>query len=248
MEKPFPDLLKSIDFRRHASCKFMLYIELSQRRHLATRVLPTASFICIVPTRKGECQAKKSVLFDNYKCGDKLMRIKLLITLAALLVAGLFAIQMVAQTTTSGDIAGTVTDPSNAVVSGATVTVTSPDTGSVTNTKTNSTGAFRVPSLKPATYRITITQPGFRTAAETVTVSIGMVVVANIQLQVGQAAETVEVTGLTPLIQTENANLSTAFSPSQVDMLPNGGNDLTAVAQTAPGVVMNRRRQHLRVL
>jgi hypothetical protein len=154
-------------------------------------------------------------------------------------VAGLFAIQMVAQTTTSGDIAGTVTDPSNAVVSGATVTVTSPDTGSVTNTKTNSTGAFRVPSLKPATYRITITQPGFRTAAETVTVSIGMVVVANIQLQVGQAAETVEVTGLTPLIQTENANLSTAFSPSQVDMLPNGGNDLTAVAQTAPGVVMN---------
>ncbi len=49
----------------------------------------------------------------------------------------------------------------------------------------------------------------------------------------------VEVTGGAPLIQTEDANISTSFSAKQVDLLPNGGNDLTAVANTAPGVQVN---------
>jgi hypothetical protein len=167
------------------------------------------------------------------------MRFSSLFKLAVLLVAGLFAVGMMAQTTTSGDIAGTVTDPSNAVVSGAAVTVTSVDTGAVYNTKTTPSGAYRAPSLKPGNYKVTVTQSGFRTTVVTVTVALGTISTANVQLQVGQGAETVEVTGAAPLIQTEDANLSTSFSPKQVDLLPNGGNDLSAVAQTAPGVQMN---------
>jgi len=167
------------------------------------------------------------------------MRLKSSLKLAVLLVAGLFAVQMMAQTTTSGDLAGTVTDPSNAVVSGASVSVTSVDTGSNYNTKTTSTGSFRAPSLKPGNYKVTIMQSGFRTTVETVTIALGAVTTANIQMQVGQGSETVEVTGAAPLIQTEDANISTSFSQKQVDLLPNGGNDLTAVAQTAPGVQMN---------
>jgi hypothetical protein len=167
------------------------------------------------------------------------MRLKSSLKLAVLLVAGLFAIQMMAQTTTSGDLAGTVTDPSNAVVSGAGVSVTSVDTGANYTTKTTSTGSYRAPSLKPGDYKVTVTQSGFRTTVETVTVALGAVTTANIQLQVGQGSETVEVTGAAPLIQTEDANISTAFTQKQVDLLPNGGNDLTAVAQTAPGVQMN---------
>jgi hypothetical protein len=167
------------------------------------------------------------------------MRLKSSLKLALLLVAGLFAMQMMAQTTTSGDLAGTVTDPSNAVVSGAGVSVTSVDTGANYTTKTTSTGSFRAPSLKPGDYKVTVTQSGFRTTIETVTVALGAVTTANIQLQVGQGSETVEVTGAAPLIQTEDANISTAFTQKQVDLLPNGGNDLTSVAQTAPGVLIN---------
>jgi hypothetical protein len=61
----------------------------------------------------------------------------------------------------------------------------------------------------------------------------------NIQLVLGQGTEVVEVGAEAPLIQTEDANILTTFSAKQVDLLPNGGNDLTAVANTAPGVQIN---------
>lgn len=164
---------------------------------------------------------------------------KLFFKLTPLLIVCLFAAQMMAQTTTSGDIAGTVTDPSGAVIAGATVTITSVEYGSIDTTVTSTTGAYRLPSLRPGNYKVAVTQTGFTTIVKTAVVAIGQVTTANVQLQIGQANETVEVSGAAPLIQTENANLSTSFTPQQVDLLPNGGNDLTAVAQTAPGVVMN---------
>jgi hypothetical protein len=169
------------------------------------------------------------------------MRISSFLKLTALLVTlcSLLTLQMLAQTTTSGDISGTVTDPSNAVISGATVTCQSTDYGTTDTTKTGSTGAFRIPSLKPGNYRISVTQSGFRTIVETAIVAIGQVTTVNLKLQLGQSSETVEVSGAAPLIQTEDANISTSFSPKQLDLLPNGGNDLSAVAQTAPGVLIN---------
>ncbi|MBA3913391.1 MAG: TonB-dependent receptor [Acidobacteriales bacterium] len=159
--------------------------------------------------------------------------------LAGLAVVTLFVIQMSAQTIVTGDVVGTVTDPSNAVLAGATVTLSSTDTGATTEIKTSQTGLFRFPLLKPGQYRIAATQSGFRTSQQNVTVAVGQITTSNIQLQLGQSNETVEVTTATPVIQTENANISTAFTPAQVDLLPNGGNDLTAVAQTAPGVTIN---------
>ncbi len=167
------------------------------------------------------------------------MRFTSLFKLAVLVVAGLFAIGLMAQTTTTGDIAGTVTDPSGAVVIGATITVTSVDNGSVFTTKTGTTGAYRAPTLKPGDYTLVISQTGFRTTKEKVTVALGSVTTANLQLQLGSSTETIEVTGAAPLIQTEDANISSSFTEKQVELLPNGGNDLTAVAQTAPGIQMN---------
>ncbi|HTZ96597.1 MAG TPA: carboxypeptidase regulatory-like domain-containing protein [Terriglobales bacterium] len=166
------------------------------------------------------------------------MRISSFLKLTALLLT-LCCLQMLAQTTTSGDISGTVTDPSGAVVAGATVTCQSVEYGTTDTTKTSSTGAFRLSSLKPGNYRLSVTQPGFRRVVESAVVAIGQVTTANLQLQIGQSSETVEVSGTAPLIQTENANISTSFTPKQIDLLPNGGNDLSAVAQTAPGVLMN---------
>jgi hypothetical protein len=154
-------------------------------------------------------------------------------------IALLLPASLPAQTVVAGDIAGTVTDPSNAVVSGADVTVTSTDTASTATTRTSATGSFRVASLKPGNYKISVKQSGFRTTVVDVVVAIGQVTTANVQMQVGQGSETVEVTGAAPLIQTEDANISTSFSPRQLDLLPNGGNDLTSVAQTAPGVLIS---------
>ncbi len=102
------------------------------------------------------------------------------------------------------------------------------------------TGNYRISLLTPGQYTLTISAPGFETSAATVAISIGQVNSQDVQLAVGSSAQTVEVTGTeVPLLHTENANITTTFDMQQVQTLPNPGNDLTFVAQTAPGVVMN---------
>jgi len=158
---------------------------------------------------------------------------------AALTVACLFTVQAIAQNSTTGAISGTITDPSNAVVANATVTLLNTETGVTTTGSTSASGAYNFPLLLPGNYKVTVKQQGFRTTEQTAPVAVGQTSTVNIHLVVGQSSEVLEVTGAAPLIQTEDANISTSFSAKQVDLLPNGGNDLTAVANTAPGVQIN---------
>jgi Carboxypeptidase regulatory-like domain len=111
--------------------------------------------------------------------------------------------------------------------------------GTAVTTTTNATGGFRFALLKPGEYRLTISQKGFKSIALSVQVTLGQVTTANLKLELGSESEVVEVTGAAPLIQTENANLSTTMSAKLVDLIPNSGNDLTAVAYTAPGVLQS---------
>ncbi len=144
-----------------------------------------------------------------------------------------------AQSIISGDLAGTVTDPSGAAVPGAKVTVTSKRTGEAKTATANGSGAYRVPLLEPGDYTLVVAAQGFEQASLSVAVSASTTVTADVKLTIGSATQTVEVTGTAPLLHTEAADLSTTFSQQQVQSLPNPGNDLTFVAQTAPGSVMN---------
>src|SRR3981081_3557034 len=163
---------------------------------------------------------------------------------AAVLVVLLAVVvpHLTAQSILTGDVVGTVTDPSGAVVSGATVTLSSVDTGTTLTAKTSSTGAFRFPLVKPGQYKLSVTATGFRAPTQTVPASVSAVTTANLQLTLGQGTETVEVSGAAPLIETENANISTTYNAAQVENLPNGGNDITAYAYSAPGVLMKPSR------
>src|SRR5487761_1668074 len=98
-----------------------------------------------------------------------------------------------AQTNISGDIAGTVTDPSGAVLPGATVTITDVSTGSARTTTTNSSGQYRVPLLPPATYKVAVSAPGFQMTEQTIALGIGRVNQVNIQMTVGKSSQTVMV-------------------------------------------------------
>jgi len=153
----------------------------------------------------------------------------------ALLVPGV----MLAQNIVTGGISGTVTDPSGAVVPSATVNLKSNSTGETQTTTTGSTGLYNFPLLKPGNYTVSIAQSGFRGVTQKIDVLLGQVTPVNIKLAVGNASETVEVTGTAPLLQTEDANISTTFTPTQIENLPNPGGDITSYAQTAPGVLMN---------
>jgi hypothetical protein len=147
---------------------------------------------------------------------------------------------MRAQSNISGDITGTVTDPSGAALANAKVTVTSDKSGQVKTAATNSVGDYRVSLLQPGSYKISITAPGFDTTTQTAVVSAGTVITVSAKLTVGQASTTVEVAaGDVELLHPDDAQISTTFDQQQIQSMPNPGNDLTFVAQTAPGAVMN---------
>jgi len=143
------------------------------------------------------------------------------------------------QSLTTGDVFGTITDPSGAAVPNATVTLKNDDTGATATTTTNSTGAYRFPLLNPGNYTVSAQTSGFQATKHATQVAVGQATTVNIQLQVAAASTTVEVSGAAGVIQTENANVSTTISPQIVSNMPNPGNDLSYYVQTSPGATMN---------
>ena len=144
------------------------------------------------------------------------------------------------QSNISGDILGTVTDATGAILPGAQVSITSDKNGQIKTVVTDRGGDYRVPLLEPGDYKVSVTAPGFETTTETTTVSAGTAVTVSLRLTVGKASTTVEVSsGAIPVLHAEDAQLSTSFDLQQLQNLPNPGGDLTFVAQTTPGAVMN---------
>jgi len=164
---------------------------------------------------------------------------KYLLVLALTMFAAAFWSQALAQTTTTGDVTGTITDPSGAVVPNATLTLRSLDSGSSKNSTSNAQGVYRFALLAPGNYSVTATASGFQSVTRKVVVALGSENSTNLQLALSSSQETIEVTGTTAAIETEDANLNTNYSAQQVALLPNPGNDLSAVALTSPGAVMN---------
>jgi len=156
-----------------------------------------------------------------------------------LLIAMLISLQAAGQSVVTGDAVGTVTDPSGAVVSGATVTLTNSDTAATQSVVTGANGFYRFPLLKPGNYSLAVKQPGFKSISQKVLVSVGQITTTNVKLALGSTSEVLEVTGAPPLIDAENANLATTYSTAQVQQLPVPGGDVTAYAYSAPGVTMN---------
>jgi outer membrane receptor protein involved in Fe transport len=143
------------------------------------------------------------------------------------------------QTIVTGGINGTVTDPSGAVVAGVKLTVKSAATGETTSTTSSATGDYQLPLLKPGEYTLTVNRDGFKTLTRAVTVLLGQNSTINLALELGAGTATIEVTSEQGALQTENANITTTFDTHMVQSIPNPGNDITYIAQTAPGVSMN---------
>jgi len=144
-----------------------------------------------------------------------------------------------AQTVISGDIAGTVTDPTGAAVAGATVTLTSVESGSVQTLATSATGSFRFPLLRPGTYKLQVNAQGFASVTQIATAMVGQIVSADVKVALKGTSEVVEVTGATPLLETESANLTATYTPKEIELTPNPGGDLTNYALSSPGAVLS---------
>src|SRR6202162_5656991 len=158
---------------------------------------------------------------------------------AFLLALAIGPTRLAGQTQTTGDIAGTVTDPSGAVVPDAHVVLKSKDRGTSQDTKTNKEGAYRFDLLGPGSYTVTVSATGFESSQNSVQVNLGQITTGDIHLAVGSSATTVTVTEEAPLINPENGNVSTTLSEKQIQGIPNSGNDITFSAQLAAGSVSN---------
>ena len=144
-----------------------------------------------------------------------------------------------AQTTTSGGLTGVVTDPSSAVVPGANIEIMDTAKGTIHTAKTDSEGVYRFFFLAPERYALTITRTGFQKESRIVNVLLGPPVTVNVALKLAKDNATVKVTGEVPLLQAENGDVSTTMNQKQISEVPNPGNDLTYIAQTSPGAIMN---------
>jgi outer membrane receptor protein involved in Fe transport len=137
------------------------------------------------------------------------------------LAIALLSVFAFAQTET-GQVSGTVTDSSNAVVANAKITVKSANTGLTRETTTNSAGIYTVSSLRPDTYDVIVEATGFQKYTKRLTVTVGSTNEVSAQLSVGTSAVTVEVLGSSEgvAVNTETSTLSQVISSKQVDELP----------------------------
>ena len=172
------------------------------------------------------------------------MRIRPISVLLAFLLAIFFPPNKLnAQTTTSGGLTGVVTDSSHALVPAADIEIKDNAKGTSQSTKTDLEGVYRFFFLAPGRYTLTVTHEGFQKESRAVNVLLGPPVSVNVTLQVAKASTSVSVTAEAPLIQAENGDVSATMNQKQISEVPNPGNDLTYIPQTAPGAIMNTDMQ-----
>ena len=142
---------------------------------------------------------------------------------------------------TTGAIDGKVTDTSNAVLPGVTVTISSPAMMGTRDTVTSGTGTFRFVSITPGDYEVTFELPGFATVKRTeIRVAAAFTATLNIQMQVAGLEEAVTVTGASPVVDTQATKITTSFDSKMLAALPTGSNDPWAILAETPAVKMSR--------
>jgi hypothetical protein len=142
---------------------------------------------------------------------------------------------------TSASLTGQVTDPSKARIADAKIDAIGTTTNASYETTTNGAGEYYLPSLPPGTYRIEVEKAGFKKLIRPdVILHVQDILEINFEMPVGSATETVNVTGGTPLVDTESATVSTVIDRDFVDNLPLNGRTFQPLIMLTPGVVVTQ--------
>ncbi|MGA9883261.1 MAG: carboxypeptidase regulatory-like domain-containing protein [Candidatus Acidiferrales bacterium] len=161
-------------------------------------------------------------------------------SIGLLAVLCICAAPMLAQTSTTGALTGTVTDPSGSVIAGATVTATNNSTGKVRTTSTDAKGAYEFSLLPPGAYSVKFSATGFGTSeVNSVNVNVTEIPVLNRSLQVGSQSQQVTVEANAVAIQTQNATIGGVISSHDITNLPLSTRNYTQILDLSPGVQTN---------
>jgi hypothetical protein len=136
---------------------------------------------------------------------------------------------------TFGEVTGRVTDPSGAVIPGASVTLTNVNTSAARNVITAEAGTYTFPSIPPGSYRLRTELPGFKTAAsETFEVQVQQTVRQDFVLQIGAVSDTVEVAATADLLQAETATVGAVVENKIITELPLNGRQYLGLVALVP--------------
>jgi len=155
----------------------------------------------------------------------------------SILLAVVCAFSLPAQTIT-GSITGTVTDPSGAVVTNVKITATNVGTN-VTNTAvTNDAGVYNIPFLPVGQYTVQAEQTGFRQVKlGPFALEVNQIARIDVKLEVGEVTQTVEITAVAPILQTESTQTGASLTAEQVSSIPLNGRNFASLTQLIPGAI-----------
>jgi hypothetical protein len=135
-----------------------------------------------------------------------------------------------------GSIAGTIVDPSGGALPGVTVSITSIDRKTVDAVVTNEAGQYVKDRLLPGTYEVKVELQGFKQAVYSdIKVGVDAQTRLDVQLQVGAVTEAVTVTGFSPLLKTDRADVASTFDTRQLTDLPVLDRNFTKFILLTPG-------------
>ncbi|HMB28705.1 MAG TPA: TonB-dependent receptor [Blastocatellia bacterium] len=157
-------------------------------------------------------------------------------SLFALLLLIAVAVVAPAQTPT-GALRGSVTDPAKAIISDAVVTVKNKQTGAERAVSSKSSGEFFINSLLPGEYEVKVVARGFKSHISSVTIQVGDTSTLEVALEVGDASETVVISGdSTALVNPADYKVDGVITRRKIDGLPLNGRNFLQLASLEPGV------------
>ena len=155
----------------------------------------------------------------------------------AILVVVLLTAVPQAKSQQQATLSGIISDPSGAVVPGASIRVTNVDTQVTTTAVTNPTGYYLVVNLTPGTYTIAAQKEGFKTATRSaLTLQVAQSATVDLRLELGQASQEVSVSAAPALLATSDATIGQVIGPTTMVEMPLNGRNYFNLAALAPGV------------
>ena len=151
---------------------------------------------------------------------------------------GLMLFASLAPSQTTGTVVGNVTDPNAGAISGASLELTNLGTNLTLTAQSDETGYYRFPSLLPGVYALTIEAQGFRKKVVSgITLQVDQTARVDVTMQLGEVAQTLDVTASAPVLQTETSSVGQVMAQEAVVSLPLNGRNYFDLTRTLPGVV-----------
>ncbi len=157
--------------------------------------------------------------------------VAILIFLLMLAVVGTIRAQV-----SGASLRGTILDATGATLPEARVSIKNLDTGVSTTVPANTSGVYRAVNLIPGHYEVTATATGFKTSVQKdVTLTVGNETTLDLQLELGTATETINVSSTVPAVDATSSTLSSVVGGETIRELPLNGRDWTSLATLQPG-------------